>query len=53
MRKPPVPVNGNCSLYVLIFPTPVGAATKAGGQEDEKTDEGKKEPDRQAKVVFI
>lgn len=53
MTEPPVLVNGNCSLYVLIFPVPVGAATKAGGQEDEKMDEGKKEPDGQAKAVFI
>lgn len=54
-EQPPVPVNGNYSLYVLIFPAPVGAATKADGQEEDekKTDEGKKEPDGQAKMVFI
>ena len=54
-EKNPVPVNGNYSLYVLIFPAPVGTATKADGQEEDekKTDEGKKEPDGQAKMVFI
>ena len=54
-EQSPVPVNRKYSLYVLIFPAPVGAATKADGQEeDEKTmDEGKKEPDGQAKMVFI
>lgn len=54
-EQPPVPVNGNSLLYVLIFPAPVGAATKADGQEEDekKTDEGRKEPDGQAKMVFI
>lgn len=55
MREPPVPVNRNYSLYVLIFPAPVGADNKADGQEEDekKTDEGKKKPDGQAKMVFI
>lgn len=54
-EQPPVPVSGNYSLYVLILLAPVGAANKAGGQEEDekKTDEGKKEPDGQAKMVFI
>lgn len=53
-EQPPVPINGNYSLYVLIFPAPVGDDTKADGQEEDekKTDEGKKEPDQQAKMVF-
>lgn len=53
-EQPPVPVNGNSLLYVLIFPAPVGAATKADGQEEDekKTDEGRKEPDGQAKMVI-
>lgn len=49
----PVLVNGN--QYELMSPAPVGAATKADGQEEDekKMDEGKKEPDRQSKMVFI
>lgn len=54
-EQPPVPVKRNYLLYVLMFPEPVGAATKADGQEEDKKkmDEGKKEPDGQAKMVFI
>lgn len=54
-RKKIVPEKGNYSLYVVIFSAPVGAATKADGQEEDekKTDEGNKEPDGQAKMVFI
>lgn len=54
-EQPPVPVKRNYSLYGLMFPEPVGAATKADGQEEDekKMDEGKKEPDGQAKMVFI
>lgn len=54
-EQPPVPVNRNSLLYVLIFPAPVGAASKAGGHEEDekKTNEGKKEPDGQAKMVLI
>lgn len=52
---PSVLVNGNYLLYVLMFLAPVGAATKADGQEEDekKMDEGKKEPDGQSKMVFI
>lgn len=54
-KKRWVPEKGNYSLYVLIFPALVGAATKADGQEknENKRDEENKEPDGQAKMVFI
>lgn len=55
MLSLPVLLNGNQLLYVVMSPAPVGAATKADGQEEEekKMDEGKKEPDEQSKMIFI
>lgn len=55
MLSPPVLVNGNQLQFVLMSPAPVGAATKADGQEEDekKMDEQKKEPDGQSKMVFI